>query len=185
MKGLETDLELVERASTGDRLAFESLVARYQGPVYNAALRVTGNPADAHDVAQTVFLKVVEHLHEYDRQRKFFSWIFRIAVNEAINLVQRRRPEDPLDDDDDAGHDAGDGSRPDWRYGQHQIADRIQQALMTLRTDDRIVLTLRHFSECSYQEMAQILSLEVKTVKSRLYEARQRLGDMLLDLKVR
>ncbi|MDB5873749.1 MAG: polymerase subunit sigma-24 [Ramlibacter sp.] len=182
MKGLESDVELVERSSAGDRKAFESLVIRYQGPIYNAAFRITGNEQDACDVSQMVFMKVAERLDEYDRNRKFFSWIFRISVNEAINFVQRRRPEDPLEDDDSCGPER---DEPEARYVQRQISERIQRALLKLKPDDRTVITLRHFSECSYQEMAEILVLEEKTVRSRLYEARQRLAGLLMDLQVR
>lgn len=183
MKDLQSDVELVERSAAGDRKAFESLVIRYQGPVYNAAFRITGNEQDACDVAQTVFMKVAERLDEYDRNRKFFSWLFRISVNEAINLVQRRRPEDSMGDDDDAAGPEGD--EPDSRYQQQQVAARIQGALMKLKPDDRTVITLRHFSDCSYHEIAEILALEEKTVRSRLYEARQRLAGLLVDLQVR
>ncbi|MES3003171.1 MAG: sigma-70 family RNA polymerase sigma factor [Pseudomonadota bacterium] len=183
MKGQETDIELVDKCTAGDRKAFEHLVIRYQGPIYNAAFRITGNEQDACDVAQTVFMKVAQKLDEYDRNLKFFSWIFRISVNEAINLVERRRPEDSLDDDDDSA-----GARhhePDAAYERRQIAERIQRALRQLKPQDRTVITLRHFSECSYQEMSEILVVEEKTVRSRLYEARQRLAVCLTDLRVR
>ena len=180
-KDQEIDLALVERCKAGDRKAFESLVVRYQRPIYNAAYRVSGNADDASDIAQIVFLKVSEHLHEYDRRYKFFSWIYRIAVNEAINLLQRRRPEEALDED--SGLEAPEDTGPEWRYRQRQTAMQVQRALMGMKTDDRVVLTLRHFSECSYQEIAQILALEEKTVKSRLFEARQRLAALLPGLR--
>jgi RNA polymerase sigma-70 factor (ECF subfamily) len=183
MKDLESDVELVNRCAAGDRKAFEALVVRYQGPIYNAAFRITGNEQDACDVAQTVFMKVAQRLDDYDRNRKFFSWIFRISVNEAINLVERRRPEELLDDGD--GSMAAQEDEPEARFEQRQVAERVQRALSTLRADERAVITLRHFSGCSYQEIAEILTVEEKTVRSRLYEARQRLAGLLIDLQVR
>jgi RNA polymerase sigma-70 factor (ECF subfamily) len=124
---------------------------------------------------------MAERLHEYDSQYKFFSWIYRIAINEAIDLWRRNRREDALDEDFDLA--APESGEPDQRYLADQLAVRVQRALMSMKTDDRVVLTLRHFSECSYREIGVILSLEEKTVKSRLFEARQRLGELLQDLR--
>lgn len=183
MEDLETDIELVDRVLAGDASAFTVLVRRYQGPLYNAAYRVTGHAEDARDVAQSAFLKVAQHLDEYDRRYKFFSWIFRIAVNEAINLVDRRRPEDPMQDGVEFEGPVDDG--PEARYARRQRSDLVQQALAALSPQDRAVLTLRHFAECSYEEIAEILVLEEKTVRSRLHEARRRLALRLDGMKVR
>jgi RNA polymerase sigma-70 factor (ECF subfamily) len=87
------DVRLVERCRAGDKRAFESLLVRYQKPVFNAALRMLRNRDDARDVAQTVFLKAYEHLADYDPSFKFYSWIYRVAINESINVLQRRRHE--------------------------------------------------------------------------------------------
>jgi RNA polymerase sigma-70 factor (ECF subfamily) len=180
-KDPETDGELVSQVLAGDRGAFEALVRRYQGPVYNAALRITGNSEDASDVAQTVFFKVSAQLAGYDRDRKFFSWIYRITINESINVVESRHPEDPLGEDDDFG--GAESSDPAWQVQQRQMAVQIQRALRAVSTQDRVVLTLRHFSECSYEEIAQILAVQEKTVKSRLFDARRRLGEQLRTFK--
>jgi len=177
----EPDKALVERCRNGDRAAFTIMVTRYQRPIYNAAFRVLGNAEDASDVTQIVFLKISERLHEYDSQYKFFSWIYRIAINESINLRRRSRREQPLDDEVDLEGPAAD--RPESQYENGQLSERIQRALMSMKADDRIVLTLRHFSDCSYREIGQILELEEKTVKSRLFEARQRLGELLKDFR--
>ena len=177
----ETDLELLERYRKGDREAFSDLVVRYQRPIYNAAFWVLRRAEDANDVTQTVFLRVAERLDEYDPKYKFFSWIYRIAVNESLNLLRRNRHEDALDDEIDIP-DAEDAN-PEWRAGKAETSKRIQNALMSMNTNDRTVLMLRHFSECSYQEIGQILELDEKTVKSRLFEARHRLAILLKDLR--
>jgi len=177
----DPDETLVERCREGDRSALASLVTRYQRAIYNAAYRVLGNGEDAADVAQSVFLRVAERLDEFDAQRRFFSWIYRIAINEALNVLRRNGHEEPLEEADEvAGAESLD---PERRARDAELAGRVQGALMSLRLDDRIVITLRHFSGCSYGEIASILELQEKTVKSRLFEARQRLRGLLKDFE--
>jgi RNA polymerase sigma-70 factor (ECF subfamily) len=175
----DADQALVERFRKGDREAFTELVVRYQRPIYNAAFWILRSAEDASDVAQTVFLRIAERLDEYDGRYKFFSWIYRIAVNESLNLLRRHGREEPLDEESDYPGPAD--NDPERRARDAQLSARIRSALMHLSVNDRTVLTLRHFSECNYQEIAQILDLDEKTVKSRLYEARQRLREMLKD----
>ena len=177
----DTDRILVARYRNGDREAFAELVVRYQRPIYNAAFWVLRRAEDAHDVTQDVFLKVAERLDEYDPEYKFFSWIYRIAVNEALNLLRRNGREEALDEEIDIP--AGESTNPERKAGEAELARRIQAALMHMATNDRVVLTLRHFSELSYQEIGQILDLDEKTVKSRLFEARLRLRKLLQDYR--
>ncbi|HUL95311.1 MAG TPA: sigma-70 family RNA polymerase sigma factor [Usitatibacter sp.] len=177
----DDDQALVLRCRQGDRAAFAGLVMRYQRPLYNAAFRIVGNSDDAADVTQSVFLKVAVQIDEYDPQYKFFSWIYRIAVNESLNLVRRSGREEPLDGRDELpGPEAED---PEARASEAQAARRIERTLMGMSTEDRMVLTLRHFSEFSYREIGFILGIEEKTVKSRLFEARQRLRLLLDDMR--
>jgi len=176
----DTDRVLVGRYRNGDRAAFAEIVIRYQRPIYNAAFWVLRSVEDAQDVAQIVFLKVAERLDEYDGQYKFFSWIYRIAVNESLNLLRRHGREEPLDDEVDLPD--ADSASPESKLNDAQVSKRIQSTLMSMSANDRLVLTLRHFSECSYQEIAEILDVDEKTVKSRLFEARHRLRDLLVDL---
>jgi RNA polymerase sigma-70 factor, ECF subfamily len=177
----DDDPTLVESCRKGDRAAFKMLVLRYQRPVYNAAYRVLGHAEDANDVTQIVFLRIAERLDEYDPQYKFFSWIYRIVVNESINLLRRNKREDQLDEETELPGAAN--ADPEWQYNSNQVSAQIQRALMSLKIEDRVVLTLRHFSDCSYREISQVLDLEEKTVKSRLFEARQRLSELLKDLR--
>ncbi len=175
----DADLALVERFKKGDREAFTELVIRYQRPIYNAAFWILRRAEDASDVAQTVFLRIAERLDEYDGQYKFFSWIYRIAVNESLNVLRRQGREEPLDEEIDYPDPADDN--PERKLQEAELSARIKAALMRMSVNDRTVLTLRHFSELNYQEIAQILELDEKTVKSRLHEARQRLREMLKD----
>ena len=171
----------MERFRRGDREAFAELVVRYQGPVYNAAFWVVRRAEDASDICQTAFLKVAERIDDYDPRFKFFSWLYRIALNEALNLVRDRGREEELDEAMDLPAPGADG--PEERLQAAQRSGRIQEALMKLSTRDRVVVSLRHFSELSYAEIAEVLDLDEKTVKSRLFEARQRLRVLLGDLK--
>jgi RNA polymerase sigma-70 factor (ECF subfamily) len=179
--GDEDDKALLERHRLGDPQAFASLVGRYQKPIYNAAFRVLGRAQDANDVAQEVFLRIFDRLDDYDPKHKFFSWIYRIAVNESIDMLRRTNREEPLEDD--ADFEAADSSDPQWHYEARQAAARVQRALMGMKVDDRVVITLRHFAECGYADMAMILAIDEKTVKSRLFEARRRLAAQLADLR--
>ena len=175
------DQALVEGCRNGDRAAFAALVVRYQQPIYNAAYRVLGNAEDAADIAQAVFLKVAERLEEYDPRFKFFSWLYRIAINESLNLLRRNGREEPLDEEMDIP--GADSANPEWQLGEAQVSRRVQGALMRMRAEDRVMIALRHFSECTYREIGAILELDERTVKSRLYEARSRLRGLLQDLQ--
>jgi RNA polymerase sigma-70 factor, ECF subfamily len=163
-----SDGELVRRCCSGDRGAFEALVVRYEKPVFNAALRMLHDREDARDVVQTVFLKVYEHLAEYDPSHKFYSWIYRIALNESINALHRRRPRGTLDPEM-----ADSAPGPEDTVRSRQLGDGMSAAVMSLREEYRAVIVLRHFVGCSYEDMATILEVPEKTVKSRLFSARQ------------
>lgn len=170
----DDDAELVRRCVRGDRRAFERLVLKYQKPVFNAALRMLRHPEDARDVAQTVFLKAYEHLAEYDPSHRFYSWIYRIALNESINQLNGRKRVSPVPEDEPS-----DGPGPEQEVDLELSGRRIQAALMTLGDDYRAVIVLRHFLDCSYEEIAEVLQLPEKTVKSRLFSARQLLRGAL------
>lgn len=174
----EEDRALVERFRRGDRDAFAELIVRYQGPVYNAAFWVVRRAEDASDVCQTAFLKAAERIDDYDPNYRFFSWLYRIALNEALNLVRSHGREEEFDDRFEG---ADDGASPEDRLQSAQRSRRLQEALMKLSTRDRVVVSLRHFSELSYAEIAEVLEIDEKTVKSRLFEARQRLRLLLED----
>ena len=171
----DDDATLVRRCREGDRTAFEQLVVRYQKPVFNAALRLLRDPEDARDVAQTTFLKVFEHLGDYNPSFKFYSWIYRIAINESLNALGSRKPCEGLN-----GEEADTAPGPDRQLEGEQTGQAIEEALMRIKPELRAVVVLRHFMHLSYQDMGDILLLPEKTVKSRLYSARQLLRDRLL-----
>jgi RNA polymerase sigma-70 factor (ECF subfamily) len=175
------DVAVVERCRKGDRAAFGELVVRYQRPVYNAAYWILRKPEDASDVAQTVFLKAVEQLDDYDPRYRFFSWIYRIAVNESLNLLRRNGHEEALDEDVELPDETG--TDPEGQLDAKERAERVRRALMEVSTTDRTVLMLRHFGELSYDEIGHVLDIDAKTVKSRLFDARHRLRARLKPLQ--
>jgi RNA polymerase sigma-70 factor (ECF subfamily) len=170
----DSDGLLVQRCRGGDRRAFETLVDRYHKPVFNAALRMLRNPEDARDVAQTVFLKVFEHLADYDPKYRFYSWIYRIALNESINVLDRRHRHEPI-----VGDEVDDRRGAEDEVGSMQTGVRVQRALMSIKPEYRSVIVLKHFLDLSYDDIGQVLGLPEKTVKSRLFTARQLLKDAL------
>ena len=174
----DPDEALVASCRSGDVAAFATLVRRYQGPIYNAAYRVLGNAEDASDITQSVFLKIAERLDDYDSQYRFFSWIYRIALNESLNLLRHNGREHALGDDDELLADDA-RADPESRAEGAELSARVQRALMKLKPQDRMVVVLRHFSECSYREIAVVLEIDEKMVKSRLFEARSRLRGLL------
>ena len=165
----ERDRALVKRFLEGQGDAASGLVDRYQKRLFNLALRMLENVQDAEDVTQTAFLNAFLKLRTYNPRYRFFSWIYRITVNESLNTLKRRKPAVSLGDDLDL---RSPGPAPDRAT---ENADQIGRALMGLTPEDRAVVVLKHFVSFSYQEIADVLGIPVKTVKSRLFTARERL----------
>lgn len=150
------------------------LVSQYERPVFNAAYRILGSMDDAADTTQTVFLKVFEHIKDYDPKFKFFSWVYRIAINESLNQVKKRRYQEPL-----ADSQASPWRGPAEELDTSRLCKRVQDSLMQLNEDYRTVVVLKHISGFSYQQISEVLQLPEKTVKSRLYTARQQMKKTL------
>jgi RNA polymerase sigma-70 factor, ECF subfamily len=170
----QDDRALVQRSIQGDRVAFEQLVVRYQKPVYNVALRLLRDAEEAKDIAQTTFLNVYEHLKDYDQGYKFYSWIYRIAINESLTVLGRRKSFEPI-----SGSELDESPGPDLEAEGDETRGAIEDALMRLTPELRSVVVLRHVMQLSYEDMAETLALPEKTVKSRLYSARQQLRCIL------
>ncbi|HVD61910.1 MAG TPA: sigma-70 family RNA polymerase sigma factor [Gemmatimonadaceae bacterium] len=168
----DLDRALVRRYLGGERAAGEELVNRFHRSVYNVALRMLGNVQDAEDVTQTVFGNAFSALDSYDPKYRFFSWIYRMTFNESLNTLKRRRDVVSIDASFDvAGSDSESSA---------EAEETVGKALMELKPDDRAVVVLRHFVSFSYEEISDVLGIPVKTVKSRLFTARERLRQSLL-----
>ena len=170
----EDDATLVQRSLGGDREAFGELVCRYQDLLFNVALRMTNDREDARDATQAAFVKAWRKLATFDRRNKFFSWMYRILVNETLNLMRGRRAQVPLDERM-VSHERG----PAERAEEAESKALVQAGLMELRREHREVIVLRHFLGMSHGEIGGLLHLPERTVKSRLYTARQALGGLL------
>ncbi|HXL14665.1 MAG TPA: sigma-70 family RNA polymerase sigma factor [Methylomirabilota bacterium] len=162
---------LLSRCLGGDGGAFGQLIDRHQRVLFNVSLRMVGNREDALDITQTVFLKAYENLSSFDRRHKFFSWVYRIMINETLNHLSKARRMEPLDESYQSG-----ARGPDEECSQNRLRESIQAALLELSPDYRQVIVLRHFGQLSYEEMSEALEVPEKTVKSRLHTARQLLG---------
>jgi RNA polymerase sigma-70 factor (ECF subfamily) len=169
----DPDADSVARCLRGETDAFEALVLRYQRVLFNVAWRMLGDREEARDVVQGAFVKAWQKLDTFDPRRRFFSWIYRIVVNESLNARGRRAPFDALTADLAAP------GGPEEHLRSREQADCLQTALTGLGESDREVIVLRHFAELSYADIGDALGVEEKTVKSRLHEARQRLGRKL------
>lgn len=170
-----SDKELVARCLAGEVNAFEGLVDRYQGVVYNLAVRMVHRRDDAVEVAQSAFVKAYEKLDTFNPAYKFFSWLYRIAVNEALGHLQRRRGHGELDAELPAPE-----ADPGGALFANEQSHALQGGIAALTPDYRTVLVLKHFQDLSYAEIAEIVGIPEKTVKSRLYSARQLLKDILV-----
>ncbi len=164
--------EVITRVLAGDTQAFAVLVDRYQKVVYNVALRFLQDGDEAEDVAQAVFVKVYERLSSYDHRLKFFSWLYRVTVNESLNHLRQRRPTERVTDQI-AMSDAQDEAEA------ADTARRIRDAIEDLNPDHRSVILLRHYEGLGYDEIAEVLAITEKKVKSRLFTARQTLRGLL------
>lgn len=171
----DVDAARVRDCLAGDPQAFAALVEAYEKPVYNVALRMLRNPEDARDAAQSVFLKAWQNLENYDPQYKFFSWIYRMAINESLNLLRsRKRDGGPVDE-----HLPSDDDGPADLLDAGQGRDAVLAAVGRLKPEYRAVIVLRYFAELPYDQVAEVLGIDPGTVKSRLYSARQLLKDQL------
>ncbi len=174
MKEEDVDRIAVERCLEGDLDAFGTLIERYQRPVFNTVLHMVGDAEDAREVCQQAFMKAFQHLASYDRERKFFSWMYRVAVNESINFLKSRRPHESLDET--LQHPR---ANPAVEFEELEEWKHLHEAILELEPNYRAVVILRHFVHFTYEEIAEILKLPEKTVKSRLFTARQLLREAL------
>lgn len=169
------DADLVRECLAGEPRAFETLVHKYEKPIFNLALRMLKDRDDAMDVAQTVFVKAYEKLDSYDDKHGFFSWVYRIAINESINFKKRSKRQDEYE----SGVTAALAPTQEADRHADALSDEIERAIEMLKVDYRMVIVLKHFQDFSYEEMAEVLQIPEKTVKSRLFTARQQLKEIL------
>ncbi|MBI3210150.1 MAG: sigma-70 family RNA polymerase sigma factor [Candidatus Solibacter usitatus] len=184
------DSILVERAQAGDYGAFNELVSRHDRKIYRLAKRIVESAEDAEDVLQDTFLKAFEHLDNFQGNSKFYTWLVRIAVNESLMKLRKRKTSRTVSLDEPAGNGEDpvvreiavwDGD-PEQRYSQEELRALLDGAIQELKPSFRTVFLLRDVEELSTEETASALNLSIPAVKSRLLRARLDLRERLTRL---
>jgi RNA polymerase sigma-70 factor (ECF subfamily) len=178
---------LVAQAKAGDQNAFAELVTRYERKIYRLAKNITRNDEDAEDVLQDAFLKAYTHLDNFKGDSKFYTWIVRIAVNEALMRLRKRKTDRsvPLDEPVELGEETVQREiavwedNPEQQYSQEEWRRILDEAVDSLKPDFRTVFVLRDIEELSTEETAETLGISVPAVKSRLLRARLALRERL------
>jgi RNA polymerase sigma-70 factor, ECF subfamily len=185
--GVFDESALLARVREGDLTAFNELVNRYSRKIYRLAKHITQNEEDAEDVLQETFLKAYEHLGSFQGQSKFYTWIVRIAVNESLMKLRKRKSDRtvPLDEPLDTGEDtvvreiAVWDQNPEQQYSREEVGAILDEAVQSLKPTFRTVFVLRDIEELSTEETAEALGISVPAVKSRLLRARLQLREKL------
>jgi RNA polymerase sigma-70 factor (ECF subfamily) len=178
---------LVAQAQSGGVEAFTELVNRYERNIYRLARHITQSPEDAEDVLQETFLKAYEHLGGFQGNSKFYTWLVRIAVNQSLMKLRKRKSDASvsLDDPYDTGEEtlvreiAAWEPNPEQTYSQEEIREILEKAVDSLPPTFRAVFALRDIEELSTEETAAALNLSIPAVKSRLLRARLKLREKL------
>src|ERR1700724_874223 len=185
--GVFDESGLLAKAREGAIAAFNELVSRYSRKIYRLAKHITQNDEDAEDVLQETFLKAYEHLGDFQEKSKFYTWIVRIAVNESLMKLRKRKGDRtvPLDEPLDTGEDTVMREIAVWdenaeqRYSREELGKILDEAVQSLRPAFRTVFVLRDIEELSTEETAEALGISVPAVKSRLLRARLQLREKL------
>jgi RNA polymerase sigma-70 factor (ECF subfamily) len=186
-RGVFDEAAVVARAQAGDVRAFSELVIRYERNILRLAQHITQNREDAEDVLQDTFLKAYEHLGQFQGNSKFYTWLVRIAVNESLMKLRRRKADKTVSID--APVETGEEpmareiavweDNPEQRYSREELRAILDRAVESLALPYRTVFALRDIDELSTEETAEALGLSIPAVKSRLLRARLQLRDKL------
>lgn len=177
---------LVSAAKRGDARAFEELVNRYEGKIFRLTMNITRNREDAEDAMQDAFLKSYAHLKDFQEDSRFYTWLVRIAANEALMRLRKRRPnqfslDEPIEGEDDLmPREIEDwGPSPEQHFAQSEMQEILSNVIDELEPDFRTVFVLRDVEELSTEETAKLLGISISAVKSRLLRARLKLRHKL------
>lgn len=180
------DRQLIAECLKGQTEAFGELVRRYQDRLYNAVFRIIDSSEDAQDVVQEAFLSAYQALDGFKGQSGFFTWLYRIAMNEAISLKRKQRvtiPIKPRYEEEAQPQDQSAQSRPGEAAERAEEEQKLQRALNRLSPEHRSVLVLKDIEDLKYEEIAEALQVPIGTVRSRLHRARVELREILEGLE--
>lgn len=175
----ESEKKTIHRVLAGDTSQFALLVQTYSPPIYNLAVRLTGSLHDAEELTQETFVKAFQGLRRYDPERKFFSWIYTIAVNTIRSHLQKNPP--IFFDHDLSATPADTKSNPELKVIRTQENDLLTQALQKIPLDLREAVLLRFYQELSFGEVSEILGISTSAAKMRVYRALEQLEKLLAD----
>lgn len=180
---IDEDQALVAAAVKGSEQAWIDLVVRYESRIYNQALRLTGNSADALDLMQEVFIGIYKNLHRFRGESKFSSWVFRIVHNKSVDLARRWRPPVELKSSEEPDQFAKIPStasdEPDEQIAQEQTNAQVQVLLGQLPIEQRLVVELKLFQSQTFEEISISQDISENTAKTRFYSALKKLKDLL------
>ena len=186
----DIDKQLIERVRQGDKMAFDTLVTKYERRVFRLVMRLLGNPSEAEDVVQETFIKAYRALPQFRGDSAFYTWLYRIGINTARNFLDTRGRQVPFSADiraeDVSFHEEGGNLRdietPESVLASKQVAQTVSMAMDELPEDLRTAWSLREIEGLSYDEIASVMACPIGTVRSRIFRARESIATRLRPL---
>lgn len=158
-----------------EKAAFDAIIERYTKPIFNVAFGILNNYEDAMDITQNTFMRAYENRSRFDPRYKIFSWLYKIAIHESLNYLNKRKRETVIQE-----RMSDTSPNPHAKAVERETNEQLYSAIRELKFDYRIILILRHFHDLSYGEIGEIVGIPVRTVKSRLFTARHLLKEALM-----
>ncbi len=181
---MSDESNLIDRSLEGDAAAFGELVCLYQNRLYNSLVQLCGDRSEAEDIAQEAFLQAYLKLRSFQRNSAFYTWLYRIAFNNAISRKRRKRFADSVDRsrEQNGEEPVAKDEAPHDPLEREERAEQVRKALAELSDEHRSILVLREMDGCDYEEIADSLGINIGTVRSRLHRARLQLRDKLKEM---
>ncbi len=168
------DWQLIRDFQAGKNEAFAVILKRYERPIFNLVYGMVNHYEDARDLSQQIFAKAARKIGQFDPSHRLFSWLYRIAINETLNFLERTQRFEGVEDRQFAGPED-----PEKQYMRHEFEVHLRNALSRLAPQYRALILLKHFEGCSYREISSVLGIPESTVKSRLFTGRRYLWEDL------
>jgi len=187
----QSEETLIKRCKDGDLQAFEELISKYETKVFNITFRILGDYAEAEDVSQDIMVKVFKSIKGFKEQSSFYTWLYRITVNECMDMVKKRKKavlysiDSPFEtEDDEIKREIQDkGESVEEKVERNELRKYLAEAMNLLSCEHKTVIVLRDVQGFSYEEIAEIIKCPPGTVKSRINRARSELKDLLMKNK--
>ena len=176
----EQDRILIQRILSGHREEYARIVEKYSKPIYNLVIRLTGQNQDTDDLTQEIFIKVYESLSRFDQNKRFFPWLYTIALNVIRNYKKKAKKEPTLNlENQDADTASRSLSRPDLIVSRKQLTERLNQYIQGLPESLQEAIVLRYYQDCSFKEVADVLGVSLSAAKMRVYRGLKALAERI------